>query len=219
MKKALIILAAATMAAACTTQAPKVAGINYDYMDTSVAPGEDFVKYATGHWLEHNPQPKEYSRWGTVDKVADDNVKTLANLIKDIASKENKKGSIAQKIGDLYNMAMDSTRLNAEGAAPLKAHLAELDAITTREQLLERCAREHDNLLFGMYVSGERRSQQHRLHQPGRPVAPQQRLLPVRRPPERKRTRGHEGAHEEPLRAYRLHRGGCSRQDGPHLGA
>jgi putative endopeptidase len=155
MKKALIILAAATMAAACTTQAPKVAGINYDYMDTSVAPGEDFVKYATGHWLEHNPQPKEYSRWGTVDKVADDNVKTLANLIKDIASKENKKGSIAQKIGDLYNMAMDSTRLNAEGAAPLKAHLAELDAITTREQLLERCAREHDDLLFGMYVSAD----------------------------------------------------------------
>ncbi|MBR4809562.1 MAG: M13 family metallopeptidase [Bacteroidales bacterium] len=155
MKKTLIIIAAAALAAACTSDAPKVAGINYDYMETSVKPGDDFVKYATGHWLDYNPQPLEYPRWSTIDKVADDNVKTLAELIQDIASRENRKGSVAQKIGDLYNMAMDSTRLNAEGAAPLQAHLAELDAINTREELFEHCAREHDDLLFGLYVTAD----------------------------------------------------------------
>ncbi len=143
------------MLAACESGTPKVAGIQYSYMDTSVRPGDDFVKYATGHWLDYNPQPKEFPRWSTIDKVADDNVKTLATLIQDIASQQNKKGSVAQKIGDLYNMAMDSTRLNAEGAAPLKAHLAELDAISTRQELLDYCAKEHDNLLFGMYVSAD----------------------------------------------------------------
>ncbi len=91
--------------------------------------------------------------WGTVTKVSDENVKALAGLIKDIAAQQNEKGSIARKIGDLYSMMMDSTRLNAEGAAPIKAHIAELDAINTREELLSRCAKEHDNLLFAMYIS------------------------------------------------------------------
>ncbi|MBO4476363.1 MAG: M13 family metallopeptidase [Bacteroidales bacterium] len=156
MKKILIFVAAAVLAAACTQETtPKVAGINYDYMDTTVRPGDDFAAYASGHWKDFNPQPLEYPRWSTIDKVYDDNIKTLDALIKDIASKPAKKGSVAQKIGDLYNMAMDSTRLNAEGAAPLKAHLAELEAIGTREELLDYCAREHDNLLFGMYVSAD----------------------------------------------------------------
>ena len=156
MKKALIFIALAAIAASCTPKtAPKAAGINYSYMDTTARPGDDFVRYATGNWLKYNPQPPEYSRWSTIDKVSDDNVKTLALLIQDIASAENAKGTIAQKIGDLYNMAMDSTRLNAEGAAPLKAHLAELDAISTRQELLDYCAREHDNLLFGMYVMAD----------------------------------------------------------------
>lgn len=52
---------------------------------------------------------------------------------------------------------MDSTRLNAEGAAPIKAHIAELDAINAREELLSRCAKEHDNLLFAMYISTDQK--------------------------------------------------------------
>ncbi|MBO4769073.1 MAG: M13 family metallopeptidase, partial [Bacteroidales bacterium] len=115
----------------------------------------DFAKYATGHWADFNPQPKEYPSWGTIYKVRDDNTAALSSLFLEIAGKENEKGSIAQKIGDLYNMAMDSVRLNAEGAAPLKAHLAELEGLKTREELLAHCAKEHDNLLFSIYVGAD----------------------------------------------------------------
>ena len=156
MKKSIILLCAGlALLSACCNQPAKTAGINYAYMDTTARPGDDFARYATGHWAEMNPQPLEYPMWGTVTKVSDDNVKALAELIKEIAAKENEKGSVAQKIGDLFNMMMDSTRLNAEGAAPIKAHIAELDAIATREELLERCAKEHDNLLFSMYISAD----------------------------------------------------------------
>lgn len=54
-------------------------------MDTTARPGDDFAKYATGHWADLNPQPLEYPMWGTVAKVSDENVKALAGLIKDIA--------------------------------------------------------------------------------------------------------------------------------------
>ena len=157
MKKMIFIMAATGLVvASCGTKEPaKTAGINYDYMDTSVRPGDDFAKYATGHWADYNPQPKEYPMWGTIYKVSEENTVNLASMIQEIAAKENAKGSIAQKIGDLYNMAMDSARLNADGAAPLKAHLAEIDAIGSREELLRHCAKEHDNLLFNMYVDAD----------------------------------------------------------------
>ena len=156
MKKSIILLCAGlALLSACCNQPAKTAGINYAYMDTTARPGDDFARYATGHWAEMNPQPLEYPMWGTVTKVSDDNVKALAELIKEIAAKENEKGSVAQKIGDLFNMMMDSTRLNAEGAAPIKAHIAELNSISTREELLARCAKEHDNLLFSMYISAD----------------------------------------------------------------
>ena len=157
MKKMVFLLAAAGLvAASCGTKQPgKTVGINYDYMDATVKPGDDFAQYATGHWGDFNPQPPEYPSWGAFNKLAEENTKTLAGLIQEIAAKDNEKGSIAQKIGDLYTMAMDSTRLNADGAAPLRAHLAELDAIKTREELLKKCATEHDNLLFSMYVGAD----------------------------------------------------------------
>ena len=98
-------------------------------MDTTARPGDDFARFATGHWADYNPQPKEYPSWGTIYKVNEENTVNLAGLIQEIAARDNEKGSIAQKIGDLYKMAMDSVRLNAEGAAPLKAHLAEIEAI------------------------------------------------------------------------------------------
>jgi len=158
MKKILLItLAAATalMVVACNPKPAKTAGIYYENMDTTVSPGEDFAKYATGNWIKNNPQPAEYPMWGTTAKVADDNIKVLADLFKEIASKENKKGSVEQKIGDLYNMMMDSTRLNAEGAKPLEKYLDEVRALETREDLIAMLHREHDNFFFGMAVSAD----------------------------------------------------------------
>ena len=150
------LAAAGLVLGSCGTKQPeKTAGINYDYMDPTVKPGDDFAKYSTGHWGDFNPQPPEYPSWGAFTKLREDNTKTLAGLIQGLAAQDNEKGSIAQKIGDLYNMAMDSVRLNADGAAPLKAHLAEIDAIKTREDLLKYCAKEHDNLLFSMYVAAD----------------------------------------------------------------
>ena len=160
MKKSVLLLCgAALLATACGGNKPvKTAGINYAYMDTTARPGDDFARFATGHWADLNPQPLEYPMWGTIAKVSDENVKDLAELIKEIAARENKKGSVAQKVGDLYNMMMDSTRLNAEGAAPLQAHLAEVDALQTKEELISHCAKEHDDLLFGVYISADKKN-------------------------------------------------------------
>ena len=153
MKRLLFVLiAAGLVVASCAPKQAKTTGINYAYMDTTARPGDDFAKYVTGHWIDYNEQPKEYPSWDAFSKLSEDNTYKLATLIQNIAAKEQKKGTVEQKIGDIYNMVMDSVRLNAEGAAPLKAHLAELDAIDSREAFLKYCTSEHDNLLFRLGV-------------------------------------------------------------------
>ena len=153
MRKALYFLvAAASLLAACSPRPVKTAGINYAFMDTTARAGDDFARYATGHWGDFNPQSPEYPIWGTVYKVMDDNSKALATLLREIAGRYNEEGSIARKIGDLYNMKMDSTRLNAEGAAPLKALIGKVDALQTREELLNYLATEHNDLFFSIYL-------------------------------------------------------------------
>jgi len=155
MKKFATIFAAVMTFAACNSAQEKTAGIYYDNMDLSARAGDDFYKYATGHWLDNNPQPAEYPMWSTTGKVADDNIKVLAEMFKEIAEAENEVGSVEQKIGDIYKMAMDSTRLNAEGAAPLKKYLDQIRAVSSREELIKLCTKEHCNLFFSIYVAAD----------------------------------------------------------------
>ena len=129
----------------------KSSGLDYTNLDTTVRPGDDFSQFATGNWINNNPQPEIFPRWGSFTKLADDNTKQLAELIQGIAAQDSYKTHEEQMIGDLYKLAMDSTRLNAEGAAPLMPYLEELRAISTREDLFALMQREHDNLFFSIY--------------------------------------------------------------------
>ena len=86
--------------------------------------------------MKQHPLTAEYARFGSFDMVAENNKNQLKGLILKLAeNKNNTQGSLAQKIGDVYNMAMDSVTLNKQGATPLKADLAKISAIRTRAQL------------------------------------------------------------------------------------
>ena len=159
MKKLVIMSAiCAAVLAGCNDAQLKTTGLNYSNMDTTARPGDDFAKFATGHWIDNNPQPDMFPRWGSFTKLADDNTNQLAELIQGIAAQKNEPGTVAQKIGDLYNLCMDSTRLNAEGAAPLKPYIEKLRAIQTREDLYQLMFAEHDDLFFGIYNGADEKN-------------------------------------------------------------
>ena len=98
-------------------------GIKMENLDTTAAVGTDFYQYACGGWMKNNPLSGEYSRFGSFDKLAEDNREQIKGLIAELASKEQEQGTVAQKIADVYNLALDSVRRNQEGVAPLKADL------------------------------------------------------------------------------------------------
>ena len=96
-------------------------GIDKSNLDPAVSPREDFYMYACGGWKAKNPLGAEYSRFGTFDQLRENAREQLRDLIVNLSENpESKvKGTNAQKISDLYAMAMDSVRLNREGVAPV----------------------------------------------------------------------------------------------------
>nr|MCR5313845.1 M13 family metallopeptidase [Bacteroidaceae bacterium] len=124
------------MAIATSAGAQQSIGIKLENMDTTVKPGTDFYRYACGTWMKNNPLGPEYARFGSFDIVAEENNKRIREIIEGLAAQNNEKGSLAQKIGDLYAMRMDSVRLNKDGMKPVLVDLKRVKAVKTREQLV-----------------------------------------------------------------------------------
>jgi len=100
-------------------------GIQYENMDMTKNPGDDFYDYTTLGWRKNNPIPDDYTRYGSFDVLHNKNLER----VREIAETDN------GKIGTLYKIAMDAEKLNAEKTAPVKPYLDAIDAIKTREEL------------------------------------------------------------------------------------
>ena len=130
------MIAMAMTMASCVGTGEQGIGIKLENMNDSVAPGTDFYQYACGGWIKNNPLKPEYSRFGSFDAVAETNREQMKELILSLAEKKHEKGSVAQKIGDLYTMLMDSTRQNADGIKPIEADMKKIAEVQTREEAL-----------------------------------------------------------------------------------
>lgn len=136
-------VAVATLAFAMLTscagqkEAKSTSGIDLANMDTTVSAGTDFFRYACGGWNDAHPLTAEYSRYGTFDELFENSQTQLRELIEGLAAqKNNQAGSAAQKIGDLYNMAMDSVTLNKQGAEPVKAMLDKIAGLKDKSEIV-----------------------------------------------------------------------------------
>ena len=136
-------------------QSGQTSGLHLDNLDTTVAPGADFYRYACGGWMENNPLGDQYARFGSFDQLAETNTERINGLIEDIASRKGVKGDEA-KVGMLYNIAMDSVKLNADGMAPIASYLQRIDAVTNNtglQQLVAVMMREAFDPYFFVFAS------------------------------------------------------------------
>ncbi|MDR2840857.1 MAG: M13 family metallopeptidase [Paludibacter sp.] len=120
---------------ACKTD-KKTSGINLTNLDSTAVAGNDFYQYACGGWMINNPLTDEYSRFGSFEKLGEESRNQIKEVIEKIASQSVVIGSVEQKIADIYNLAMDSTRRNAEGYAPAQTLLDQIATLKSSEQIV-----------------------------------------------------------------------------------
>ena len=159
MKKLLTIMALAMTTA--TASAQLRSGINLNDLDTSVRPADDFYEYACGGWMKANPLPAAYARYGSFDRLAEDNNKRINGILKELQENSYQQGTVEQKLSDLYKLAMDSARREQDGLAPLMPIINRLEAAKTKEQLfniqMELAA--YGNMeFFGAYIAADEKN-------------------------------------------------------------
>lgn len=159
--KYLPILAVCFLMSGCNSkkEAVQTSGIDLANLDTTALPGTSFYQYACGGWIKNHPLPDEYSRFGSFDMLRDNSLSQLRTLVEELASKkDNAPGSAAQKVGDFYNIAMDSTQLNKAGMTPIKADIDKIAAIKDKAEIYPFIAEMFKSGIypyFTLYVSAD----------------------------------------------------------------
>lgn len=112
-------------------------GLDIANLDTTTSPAESFFQFATGGWQKANPIPDEYARYGSFEKLIENNQIQIQELIQELVSQNNVEGSNAQKVGDMYSLGMDSVRLNNDGASPILPILNQIKEAKSKKDIIK----------------------------------------------------------------------------------
>jgi putative endopeptidase len=109
-------------------------GLDLTTHDTTVKPGDDFFRYANGHWLETHEIPADRARWGSFDALDEDAQRKVHELIEALPA-DAPAGSAEKKVSDFYRAYMDTAAINRAGLAPAQAALAAISAARTHRDV------------------------------------------------------------------------------------
>lgn len=167
----MVMLALATTLTGCQMGDKTLSsGIDLANLDTTYLPGTDFYEFATHGWQVANPLTAEYSRYGSFDVLQENNNKQLRELIDSVAAQKNEPGSVAQKIADLYNSAMDSVNLNEHWWGAFEEFML-CDGYQNSPEITQnwlrdvwpRMQRQGVPGLFGMYIGADEKDSKNNL--------------------------------------------------------
>ena len=132
-----MMIALSSLSTASMAQAAQRSGIDLTDLNQQVKPGEDFYDYACGGWMQKNPLPAAYSRYGSFDRLAEDNNKRINVTLKELQERTCRQGSVEQKLSDLYKLAMDSARREQDGLTPVMGLIQKMESAKTTAQLFD----------------------------------------------------------------------------------
>jgi len=161
MKKSASVLLFAgvtLLAVSCKNQneTMKDEGIYLSDLDTTIKPGDNFFNYAGGGWIKANPIPEDQTRWGTFNRLSEDNKAHLKEIAEGATTKTDAtKGSPEQLVGDFYASSMDTVNIEKSGSTPIKADMEAIDKLADMQGVLATVAKMQKwgaNPMFGFYA-------------------------------------------------------------------
>jgi putative endopeptidase len=135
--------------------------VDLDLMDPSIAPGDDFYRYANGAWLEEYELPPDKSSFGNFHELFELSQERVQSLIEELAGGDSPPGTVEQKIGDYYASFMDTDRLDGIGLAAISDELAALTGLRNGTELAAafgRSDRDASQSPFGLGIEIDRKN-------------------------------------------------------------
>ncbi|MEL6213261.1 MAG: M13 family metallopeptidase N-terminal domain-containing protein, partial [Pseudomonadota bacterium] len=111
-------------------------GVETDYIDPSVAAGDDFYTHVSGKWLDTFKIPDEFSSYGSFTVLFERSEKRVREIIESLAAATDAAaGSTEQKVGDYFAAFTDVDAIDAAGLTPLTDDFAAIDAAETHADI------------------------------------------------------------------------------------
>ncbi|MFN2576881.1 MAG: M13 family metallopeptidase [Pyrinomonadaceae bacterium] len=107
-----------------------VSGFDFSSIDRSVNACQDFNRFANGGWMDRNPVPAAYSRWGRFELLDESNLNVLHGILDGLTIKKKFANANEQKIADFYGSCMDEQKIETEGIKPLEPELERISRIS-----------------------------------------------------------------------------------------
>ena len=99
-------------------------GVDPAALDDSIDPGDDFFAYVNKKWLDANPLPPEFSRFGAFNLLREKSTSDVKALIDDLVAKDATTLSADEKrIVDAYNAYLDVAGIDAAGMSVAQPYL------------------------------------------------------------------------------------------------
>jgi len=119
-----------------SADSPK-SGVDKRGIDESVRPQDDLFMHLNGEWLKHTPIPADKSSYGSFEILADESDASIRTIIADAVDSKNPAGSDLQRIGDFFLSYMDEDTIEQLGIEPLRAELAKIDGLNSKEAIVK----------------------------------------------------------------------------------
>ncbi|HVY74152.1 MAG TPA: hypothetical protein VG890_04940, partial [Puia sp.] len=147
----LVLLLAACHSTDKKTEAPDFLAAN---IDTAVSPSQDFFQYANGGWIKKNPIPPDESSWGVGYLVQEEIYNRLRKINEEAEQKTSAPGTADQQIGDFWHSGMDTVAIDSLKLKPLQADLDRINAIKTKDDLIQLAASFHTKGIRVLFADG-----------------------------------------------------------------
>ena len=131
-----------------------VAGFDFSSIDHGANACQDFNRFAHGGWMDKNPIPAAYSRWGRFELLDEQNQNVLHGILDGLVAKKKFANSNEQKIADFYGSCMDEKRIEADGIKPLEPEFQRIAQINDVLSLEDEIARLHAHRIPAIFGFG-----------------------------------------------------------------
>jgi putative endopeptidase len=116
-------------------------GIQTQWMDTTVRPGDDFDAYVNGVWNRTAEIPADKTRISSFNVLDDQSMDRLKDILDGLAAANHAPGSDEARLAASYKAFMDTAAIEAAGLAPAQPYLQAIWAAKAPQDLADLFAR------------------------------------------------------------------------------